>query len=334
MPFPIEPNPGDDPSQFLIQDPFGLRKQVLPLLDIDRDTGLLTGLGTCLKADPFLTFLTAEHVLDGQFAEPAEDRTSVVAALFGIGLVYGRVGLPSEYFAPVSHVFSWRRLQEEPPALIGSTPPRRFVADVMRFHVDASNVPDTTEIPPLPIRLSGAAPSIGDRVLAVGYPDLPRMRDHPADTVAITYVEGMYGAEGRITGIHPAGRGSTYPWPQLEVEADWRPGMSGGPVFNEAGEVIGIVSTSLPPGEGCPGIGYATDLSRVGLEYMIPSLDRSNPGNFLGHAVLRPAPWHLAGFFPDQVQAEAHCLSLGDDYVVRYGSHRYGTDDFLYSEPA
>lgn len=332
MPFPIEPNPGDDPSQFLIQDPFGLRKQILPLLAIDRDTGFLTGLGTCFKVDPFLTFLTAEHVLDGHFDEAAEDPASVVAALFGFGLAYGTVGLRSDFFAPVSHVFSWRRLEEEPPPLIGSTPPRRFVADVMRFHADTSNIPDRTEIPPLPVRVSGSAPNIGDRVLAIGYPELTCIQHESSDAASMTFTERMYGAEGHVTGIYTAGRGSTYPWPQLEVEANWRGGMSGGPVFNQAGEVVGTVSTSLPPGDGRPGVGYATDLSRVGLEYLIPTLDRANPGNFLGHAVLRAAPWHLAGFFPDQALAEAHRSSLGDGYVVQYGSHRYGTDDFFYSD--
>ena len=33
----------------------------------------------------------------------------------------------------------------------------------------------------------------------------------------------------------------------IEVEATWLSGMSGGPVFNEAGEVIGLVSFSLEP---------------------------------------------------------------------------------------
>jgi serine protease Do len=108
--------------------------------------------------------------------------------------------------------------------------------------------------------------------------------------------------------------------------------MSGGPVFNEAGEVIGIISTSLPPGDGHLGVGYATDLSRVGLEHMIPSLDPDNPGCFIAYGVFRSKPWHLVRLFPDEAQAEACRSSLGDDdYEVRRGSNRYGTDDFIYS---
>jgi hypothetical protein len=35
---------------------------------------------------------------------------------------------------------------------------------------------------------------------------------------------------------------SVRPWPIFRVAADWPGGMSGGPVFNEAGHVVGIVS--------------------------------------------------------------------------------------------
>jgi hypothetical protein len=92
MPFPASPRHGDAPDQFLIQDPFNLRKQVLPVLTINRETGLLTGLGTSFRADPFETYLTAEHVLKDHFeAVEGGDNTEIAAALFSIGLVFGTV---------------------------------------------------------------------------------------------------------------------------------------------------------------------------------------------------------------------------------------------------
>jgi serine protease Do len=55
----------------------------------------------------------------------------------------------------------------------------------------------------------------------------------------------MKGAFGRITGYFPSGRGRRNPTPVYQVEANWESGMSGGPVLNQAGEVIGVVSHSL-----------------------------------------------------------------------------------------
>lgn len=328
MAFPIDPDRHDSLDQFLIQDPFNLRKQVLPVLTVDKDSGFLTGLGTAFRVDPFGTFVTAEHVLKDHFETPELREAAVATVLFGIGLAYGAVGLDSKYFAPIREAMSWRAAVAEPPVLIGAPQPPRMVADVMRFHVDASAVPGPQSAPPLPVRLSGRRPEVGDRVMATGYPELTCL-EHEEPGKAIRFTERMYGAVGTITGLLPQGRGISYPWPLIEVEAHWRSGMSGGPVFNEQGEVIGLVSFSLEPDGDLPGVGYATDLAGVQLHRLVPGIDPLNPGWTLGWGVLRGSRWHLAGLFPDQKQAEAFRSELGAGYEVRFGSHRIGSDDFM-----
>lgn len=330
MAFPIDPDRQDDIAQFLIQDPFNLRKQILPVLTVDKTSGFLTGLGTSFRADPFGTFITAEHVLKDHFETPELRDSAVATVLFGMGLVYGTVGLSSKYFAPVSEAMMWRSAVPDPSPLIGQPQPPRIIADVMRFHVDDRAVPGPQAAPPLPIRLSGRRPQIGDRVMAIGYPELTCVQNEAPDT-AMRFTERMYGAVGTITGLLPQGRGSTYPWPLIEVQTHWRSGMSGGPVFNEQGEVIGLVSFSLEPDGDLPGVGYATDLAGVQLHRLVPGIDPANPGSALGWGVLRGAPWHLAGLHPDREQAEAHRNTLGDGYEVRFGSNRIGTDDFMSS---
>ena len=42
MPFPIEPEHGEPESDFLIQDPFGLRKAVTPFFAFDLQDGMLS----------------------------------------------------------------------------------------------------------------------------------------------------------------------------------------------------------------------------------------------------------------------------------------------------
>ena len=64
MPFHIGPTGGQSPWEFLIQDPFGVRESILPLLTVNKQTGNLTGLGTAFCADPYGGFLTAQHIFD------------------------------------------------------------------------------------------------------------------------------------------------------------------------------------------------------------------------------------------------------------------------------
>jgi serine protease Do len=164
--------------------------------------------------------------------------------------------------------------------------------------------------------------------MAIGYPKLTCLQ-HSRPEKAMTFTERMYGAVGTITGLLPEGRGTTYPWPLIEVQAHWRSGMSGGPVFNESGEVIGLVSFSLEPDGALPGVGYATDLAGVQLHRLVPTIDASNPGWCRGWGVLRRTPWHLSGVFSDRAQAEKHLETLEPGYEVWLGSHRIGSDDFM-----
>jgi serine protease Do len=105
--------------------------------------------------------------------------------------------------------------------------------------------------------------------------------------------------------------------------------MSGGPLFNEAGEIVGLVSSSLEPDETGVGVGFGLWFAGFPILNLIPFLDPSNPGMYRGFGVIKNAPWHLAGMFTDKEQAEALAAQLGLDYEVRFGSSRYGTDDFV-----
>jgi len=329
MPFPARPQHGEDLSQFLIQDPFALRKQIMPVLTVGKADGLLTGLGTAFQVDPFGTFVTAEHVLKDFMEDKAAHESAVAAVLYGYGLVYGTAGLRREFFAPIREALTVRSANPESSPLIGYQEPRRIVADVMRFNVDASNVPGPRNVAPLPIRLSGRRPQVGDQVMAIGYPELTCLR-RASEQTAMLFTERMYGAVGTITSLLPQGRGTSYPWPLIEVQAHWRSGMSGGPVFNESGEIIGLVSFSLEPDGELPGVGYATDLAGVRLAQLVPTIDGANPGWCRGWGVFRSSPWHLSGIFPDRDQAEKHLQTLDPGYEVRHGSHRPGSDDFSF----
>lgn len=59
--------------------------------------------------------------------------------------------------------------------------------------------------------------------------------------------------------------------------------------------------------------------------------DPNSAGWVLGWGVVRNAPWSLHGVFSSKEEAESQALKAGEGYAVRYGSHRPGTDDFIFS---
>ncbi len=50
-----------------------------------------------------------------------------------------------------------------------------------------------------------------------------------------------------------------------------------------------------------------------------------------GWGVVRNSPWHFAGLYPTQEEAEAKAREMGAGYVVRLGEEQVGTGVFLAS---
>ena len=95
-------------------------------------------------------------------------------------------------------------------------------------------------------------PRTSERVLALGFADLDVSPGN-----AVRPIVHFYGSIGEITDIEPADGNRGQPWPMIRVRAEWPAGMSGGPVLNEAGHVIGIVSSGICSS----GVGTATYFS-------------------------------------------------------------------------
>lgn len=57
------------------------------------------------------------------------------------------------------------------------------------------------------------------------------------------------------------------------------------------------------------------------------------PGHDLkaGWGVLRQAPWHLAGVFSSSADAEKLARAMGAGYVVKYGDHAIGSQNFSFA---
>ena len=108
--------------------------------------------------------------------------------------------------------------------------------------------------------------------------------------------------------------------------------MSGGPVFNSSGEVVGLVSRSLLPDDGSLGVGWATYFGFIpDFKKLVPTLDILNPKWRRGWAVLRSEPWHLAGFYQTEAEALQLASTLNSEYQVKFGANKFDTDDFALS---
>jgi hypothetical protein len=112
--------------------------------------------------------------------------------------------------------------------------------------------------------LQVALPLVGERLWAFGY----RHHDFEAGTSRLTPLV----SSGLVTAVFPDGRGERMPAPCIEVAMDTYGGMSGGPVANDDGYVIGVVSSSLDGGPS-----YVTliwDVMRHAIQLTAPWLQR------------------------------------------------------------
>lgn len=331
---PLVPELIGSHDQFLVQDPFGLRRAVVPVFVHEPASGL-TGIGTAFQIDGWGTLLTAAHVIDQIWLSrrPFEQRFSTgpddlnVVVLLGIGLCYGIVHIPSEALAPIHNIWTPVRERIDPLAALRGITEMESAGDIAVMRL--TSAAPAHMLASLPLRLSGWRPRKGDTVLAVGFPELACQ---PVDDDALRHLlsEGMYGAYGQIINAHPEGRGANFPTPVIEVEANWPAGMSGGPVFNDCGEVVGIVSRSLPPDHAAPGNATAACFELVPeLHHRFSTIDPTRPCVRLGWAVYEKTAQRLVGFFEDESEALAHRATLGSSYAVDRASSPIGTDEYI-----
>jgi len=329
---------------FLIQDPFGLRKAVVPVFKRDVN-GEIYGMGTAFHVDGWGTFLTADHVIEfarevqksaSSWKDLSQNPSDEHAVLFlGMGLIYGRVCIPKETFALVTSIASFLQERNDPLANLKGISKLETAVDLSVINAKILPHPDVPNPHFIPVRASNWQPSIDETILAVGFPKLQSQQLGKHEQRHLLR-EGMFGAYGRITKIHANGTSKSNPTPVFEVQCNWRSGMSGGPVFNSSGEVVGIVSRSLPPDNDLPGVGWATYFDLIHhFSELVPTLDELNPMWRRGWAVLKSTArnWHLAEFFKTEAEAHKFAKSMNSDYQVRYGSNLFGTDNFMSQAP-
>ncbi|MGQ4583915.1 trypsin-like peptidase domain-containing protein [Lysobacter sp. F60174L2] len=161
--------------------------------------------------------ITANHVVE----EMANTAGAAFSFLSGGSI---RIWAPKD-----RHILATELLH---PVLLGSS--YRITSDVTLVACTLISEPEI-EHPLRMAQIEIAIPEVGERLWAVGYRELSR-----------TGVPGMgmLCSSGLVTECHLKGRGKHLVGPCVEVAMNTLGGMSGGPVFNSEGHLVGIVSTS------------------------------------------------------------------------------------------
>lgn len=340
---PFAPSNPTRQIPFETRDPFGLRKAVLPIFKRTPE-GHLVGIGTATHVDGWGGFITAEHVLDflrtslpqggltGQCSHDLDPTTQCHAVvLLGVGLVFGQMAVPNWAFAPVTNALAVSREVDDPLIALQGRQRFEIAIDIAGFQAAISPVADGERYPQvLPLQLDGWEPTVGEQVLAFGYPELQPSAIVTESSLQQLIEDGLFAAYGTVTRVFRQGRDLANPTPVFEVEAYWPSGMSGGPVVNEAGNIIGVVSRSLAPDGELPGIGYAACLPWIGgVRSLAPRVDPLNPGFRIGYGIFSEGQQFLASVWPNSQLAMQQAARLAANYAVRACSHRIGTDEYI-----
>lgn len=319
--FPASYLTTDNKAQFLIQDPFGLREVIQPVVSISQIEDKITGLGTCFRVSPW-SWLTAQHVVSDK-GGAAFPENEVGAVGFSPGLIFGTVGFKTpDYFGEINEIRTAKKVEATAPSFLPGPKEPDMLLDLAALRVVTINLKKKPLISPLP--LSRSQPKVGDELIGIGFPILGS--SHDGSEAIMRFEERMYGASGVVTTIHPNGVSPSRPWPTLEIEGDWRGGMSGGPVIDLNGQVVGIISRSLAPLQGHAGVGWAVDLTRMSPNTFAVEIDPANPGWSLGWATFSGK--QMTGFFETQQEAE-HYRTVTEADQVKLVSHCPKTDSWM-----
>jgi hypothetical protein len=259
---------------FLVQDPH-LRASIMPLFAIDkRDLAMRPkGHGTLFRINPWGACATAFHVIEdllepkGGQAVLKEHARLIALELEGIG--YGAPPIRPEQWRNFEELFVVAGLK----STVGQPDELRNVTELASLEVQRS--PSATGAAKfLGMDLRQWKPSVGAQVTALGFADLDvgnegADQDHPIS-------QYLYGSRATITDIEPFDPERGRPWPFFRVDKDWPGGMSGGPVINDAGHVIGMVSTGMSFAAAGSAVFFAGNHHAEG---MFRTVDSGAPGH-------------------------------------------------------
>ena len=211
----------------LSEDHAGIGELAIPILGLD-GSGNDWASGTAVVVAPWLA-MTARHVV-----EDYQDRFGVTRAATGL-----------DHHFQLLTCLTLKGGRDVLPLFVG----RVWYCDPIDIALlelqPASEFPIDYKWKVVPLSLQ--PPSVGDRVVAFGYA-ASRVTGPASGVGEREWKTSPSTSVGEVLEVHQQSRDSvTLPFPCFRTNARFDGGMSGGPVFDEAGHVCGIVCSNLPP---------------------------------------------------------------------------------------
>jgi Trypsin-like peptidase domain len=101
------------------------------------------------------------------------------------------------------------------------------------------------------ITMQLAPPAVGERIVGFGYREMVAGIDMDEENqrIEISWNASPMTTVGEVTEVYDKRGPGLCQWPSFRVNARFEPGMSGGPVFNDAGRLCGIICSSFEVGD-------------------------------------------------------------------------------------
>ncbi len=125
--------------------------------------------------------------------------------------------------------------------------------DVALLRADLRKVDGSLEGPSIRTAIALRPPEVAENTLALGYP-------HQVVTDSFSFESELRASHGVVEEIHNEKRDPLVTYPSFMVSGRYEAGMSGGPVYDEKGGVIGVVSRGMTPSDGSPPYGIAASI--------------------------------------------------------------------------
>lgn len=209
-----------------------LQSTVMPVVSLQEGRLQCWGTAVCVGAAGW--FLTARHVVDDfveQYGHMQDGSTGLFLLWETDERLIGRD--PTDYLgAPLPVEYLHQHSQSDLVALTVGLPPQ---------------APDRLRVATLALRL----PVEGEPIAVVGYSRMSLEGEvKPGARSSVEYERTLSIGAGRVLEVQPERFGLRLRgWPGFETDAPIRSGMSGGPVFDQDGEVLGFASSSMAPAE-------------------------------------------------------------------------------------
>lgn len=219
----------DEHTRILTKAPRPLPSSVVPLVWLHDDT--ITPIGTAWAITPLMgLFVTAEHVL---MRIPGFDHKS-----FG----------DFEVKADLCGLFPTGAGTADRDLVSIEAVSRTEYSDVMLIRFDISRIPSFSADVMLGLPLNTRKPQVGMECLILGFPD---GKEVPQSLGKVE--KPLRVSRGPITEVFEHRRDRCMsPFPSFSIEAHAPGGMSGGPIFDHRGGVIGVYSSGHEFGDDKP----------------------------------------------------------------------------------